>query len=225
MKTTPLLFSLPINLNYTVRQVSRFRKLTQQWMTVWRFSPRERTIKSYVFCSQTAAWLHNRMCKVSSDHTGKYFLSSDSSVPIMHLDAVLFLTKEEERHTPAVTKQGMSKEWIPLSLSLSPSLCVAAGSALHPDKGVMCWNLASFHYIKHERAEECVTFWFSIFNELTGCVMWCFPSCSLTLSTWLNSHAVIIIYVNSAQENNAINCQSSVHIPWKNGECSNSLSV
>lgn len=54
------------------------------------------------------------------------------------------LTKAEERHRPAVTKQGMSKEWIPLSLS------VAGGSALYPDEGVMCWNVASFHYIKHE---------------------------------------------------------------------------
>lgn len=132
--------------------------------------------------------------------------------------AALFLTKGEERHEPAMTKQGMtgvnSSLSVSLSLPLSPSvsLCVTGGSALHPDEGAMCWNVGSFHYIKHERAEECVTahpppLLPPIFNKLSGCVMWCFSSCSLDsvnechpnlhLIIWLVSH-VIIAHVHKA---------------------------
>ena len=64
----------------------------------------------------------------------------------------------------------MLKEWIPqsdvslwLSGSLSLRLCMAAGPALSTDKGAMCWNVVSFHYIKHECAEKLVSFCFSIF--------------------------------------------------------------
>lgn len=59
---------------------------------------------------QLLAGLHNGMFNVSSGHLTKCFLSSDSSVPMMHLAQPFFLTKEEKRQRLAVTKQGMLKE-------------------------------------------------------------------------------------------------------------------
>lgn len=69
---------------------------------------------------QLLAGLHNGMFNVSSGHLTKCFLSSDSSVPMMHLAQPFFFNKRRRASETGGDKAGnVERVNSPVSLSLS----------------------------------------------------------------------------------------------------------
>lgn len=135
-------------------------------MAVWRFTSSKKPIKKlHVLFPKGSCWLDCIIgCVMSAPATSQN--ASCHQIPLFPWCTLRSPLFNKRRRAPQTDgdKAGNVKRVNSLSLSLS----VAAGAALHTDKGAMCWNVASFHYIKTWacwRVSLCFFLFFSIFNK------------------------------------------------------------
>ena len=115
-------------------------------MAVWRFTSSKKPIKKlHVLFPKGSCWLDCIIgCVMSAPATSQN--ASCHQIPLFPWCTLRSPLFNKRRRAPQTDgdKAGNVKRVNSLSLSLS----VVAGAALHTDKGAMCWNVASFHYIK-----------------------------------------------------------------------------
>lgn len=153
--------------------------LCDKFQRIWNWLNAWMTVRYFSLSVLLLNRLHNRMCNVSSGHPPKCFLSSDSSVPMMHLPQPSFNKRRRESQTYSDKAENVKIVNSPLS-----PWQLALFSTLIKRYVLKCCFFSLHKTWVHWRV--CEEFCF-VFNKLSGCVMWCFSSCSLTLSPWLNS--------------------------------------